>query len=87
MCHITSPGMTSRCAGLLISALLLVIVAVATRPALADTGSTRTGDPAPDEISHVGERVYSLRQRPPRALSSPGCNLPKLKPVIHLQDE
>src|ERR1700678_2077004 len=65
MCRIASPRMTSRCAGLLTSALLLALVAAATKPALADTGSTRTGDPAPDEISYFGERVYSLRQWPP----------------------
>ena len=65
MCNIASPRRTPRCSGLLTSTLLLAIVAAATRPALADTGSTSTGDPAPDEISYFGERVYSLRQWPP----------------------
>jgi hypothetical protein len=40
-------------------------VTAATKPALADTGSTSTSDPFPDEISYFGERVYSLRQWPP----------------------
>src|ERR1700724_642677 len=61
MCNIAAPR--RRCSGLLTPALLLAIVAAATRPALAGTGST--GDPAPDEISYFGERVYSLRQWPP----------------------
>jgi len=65
MCNIASPRRTPRCSGLLTSALLLAIVAAATRPARADTGSTSTGDTAPDEISYFGERVYSLRQWPP----------------------
>ena len=65
MCNIASPCRSPRCSGLLTSALFLAIVAAAAGPALADTGSTRTGDPAPDEISYFGERVYSLRQWPP----------------------
>src|SRR5258706_3193620 len=65
MCNIASPRRTQRCSGLLTSALLLAIAAAATRPALADTGSTSTGDPALDEVSYFGERVYSLRQWPP----------------------
>jgi hypothetical protein len=65
MCNIASPRRTPRCSGLLTPALLLAILAAGTRPALADTGSTSTGDPAPDEISYFGERVYSLRQWPP----------------------
>jgi hypothetical protein len=63
MCDIASPRRTPRCSGLLTSAFFLAIVAAATGPALADTGSTSTGDP--DEISYFGERVYSLRQWPP----------------------
>jgi len=65
MCSIASPRRTPRCSGLLTSTLLLAIVAAATGRALADTGSISTGDPAPDEISYFGERVYSLRQWPP----------------------
>src|SRR6202049_5205740 len=65
MCNIATPRRTPRSSGLLTSALLLAIVAAATRPALADTGSTSPGDPAPDEISYFAERVYSLRQWPP----------------------
>jgi hypothetical protein len=45
--------------------VFLAIVASATRPALADTGSANAGDWAPDEISYFGERVYSLREWPP----------------------
>jgi hypothetical protein len=66
MCDIASSGRTSRCSGRLTSILFLVIVAAAMGdPALADTGSSSAGDPAPDEISYFGERVYSLRQWPP----------------------
>ena len=42
MCNITSPERTPWCTGLLTCALLLAIVAAATRPALADTGSIVT---------------------------------------------
>src|ERR1700721_3733301 len=65
MCNLASPRRTPRCSGLLRSALLLAIVAAATGPARADTGSSSTGDSAPDEISYFGERVYSLKQWPP----------------------
>jgi hypothetical protein len=65
MCNIASPRRTPRCPGLLTSASFLAIVAAATGSALADTGSTSSGDPAPEEISYFGERVYSLRQWPP----------------------
>jgi len=63
--YIASPRRTPRGSGLLISALLLAIVAAATRPALADTGSTGAGNPALEEVSYFGEQVYSLRQWPP----------------------
>src|SRR5258706_12542109 len=75
MCNIASPRRTQRCSGLLTSALLLAIAAAATRPALADTGSTSTGDPALDEVSYFGERVYSLRHGPPD--SAYGISYPK----------
>src|SRR5580692_6633033 len=65
MCNIALPRKTSRCSRQLISALFLVIVAAATGPTPADAGCTNNADPAPDEISYFGERVYSLRQWPP----------------------
>ena len=46
-------------------AVLFAIVAAAAATSRADTRSTGTNDPAPDEISYFGERVYSLRQWPP----------------------
>jgi hypothetical protein len=65
MCNIASPRRTPRCSVLLTSALLLAIAAAAMGPARAGTGSSSTGDSAPDEISYFGERVYSLKQWPP----------------------
>ncbi len=65
MDHIASPRRTPRCLGPRTAALLLTVLATATRPALADTEPTGTGDTAPDEISYFGERVYSLKEWPP----------------------
>src|SRR4030088_294184 len=45
--------------------LLLSIMLATVRSARADTGSGSADDPAPDEDSYFGERVYSLRQWPP----------------------
>jgi hypothetical protein len=45
--------------------LLLSIMLATVRSARADTGSGSADDPAPDEVSYFGERVYSLRQWPP----------------------
>ncbi len=60
-----SPRRTPRCLRRPTFALLLALLTATTTPAPADTGSTSTGDPAPDEVSYFGERVYSLKEWPP----------------------
>ena len=65
MYNVVSPRRTSRCSGLRIPALLLVLGAVVTTSARADSTPAGVSGSTPDDISYFGAQVYSLRQWPP----------------------